>query len=168
MKLFLFNIFIIIQIHCLALHPIHVSVTNIDFNKTDKAFDISIKLYLDDFQNTILKNKNVSLNLGKIDELKNANDYICEYIKSNFSITLNNNNRISNKNLTFNKRKIDDGSLWLYFTFKLSKKIESLEIYNNILNDYYPDMTNLIIIKYNNLENGYSLNKHTTSFKISS
>ncbi len=150
-----------------SFHPIHVTVTNINFNSNNKAFDVSIKLFLDDFQNVILKNNSVELNLGKTNELSNADNYILNYIRNNVKFTIN-NNKLSQKKLKFVRKEIIDGAIWLYFTYQLSGKIETIQVDNNLLNDYYPDMTNLVIMKYNNIENGYTLDKHKTSFKISS
>ena len=168
MKFIITNITLIVFfiINC-SMHPVHVTVTNIDFNSSNKTFDISMKLFLDDFQNVILKNHQVELNLGKPNELKNADNYILNYIKDNIKITIN-NNKPSQKKLKFERKEINEGALWLYFTYQLSNKIETIQVENNLLNDYYPDMTNLVIMKYNNIENGYTLDKHTTSFKIPS
>ena len=149
-----------------AMHPVHVTITNIDFNSKQKAFDISTKLFLDDFQGVVLKNSNVELNLGKSNVDLNADEYIKEYYIDNFNIKIN--NKFSSKKLKFIKKEITEGALWLYFSYQLSGKIEKLEVENKLLNDYYPDMTNLVILKYNDLESGYSLNKTKTTFKISS
>jgi len=150
-----------------AMHPIHVTVTNIEFNLKEKAFDVSIKLFSDDLEGVILKNNNVSLNLGKPDEIKDADKFIEEYVRKNFSLLVN-DDKFANKKLKIVKRETNEGSLWLYFTYSLSKKIETLQVVNSLLNDYYPDMTNLVIIKINDSETGYTLNKNTTSFKIAS
>ena len=72
-----------------AMHPVHVTVTNIDFNPKQKAFNISTKLFLDDFQGVILKNSKVELNLGKPNVLLNADEYINDYISDNIKITIN-------------------------------------------------------------------------------
>jgi hypothetical protein len=150
-----------------SMHPIHVTVTNIDFNLKDKAFDVSIKLFPDDFEGIISKKYNVFLNLGKPNETENANKIIEEYVRNNFSILVN-DDKFANKKLKLIKKEINEGSLWLFFNYSLSKKIETLQVFNSLLNDYYPDMTNLVIIKLNDSETGYSLNKNTTSFKIPS
>ena len=114
----------------------------------------------------VLKNSNVELNLGKSNVDLNADEYIKEYYIDNFNIKIN--NKFSSKKLKFIKKEITEGALWLYFSYQLSGKIEKLEVENKLLNDYYPDMTNLVILKYNDLESGYSLNKTKTTFKISS
>ena len=150
-----------------AMHPIHVTVTNIDFNSKQKAFNISTKLFLDDFQGVIFKNSNVELNLGKPNAILNADEYIKDYINDNIMITVN-NNKLSAKKLKFIKKEITEGAIWLYYSYQLSGKIESIQVDNNLLNDYYSDMTNLVILKYNELESGYSLNKNNTTIKISS
>ncbi|PIP54584.1 MAG: hypothetical protein COX07_04560 [Bacteroidetes bacterium CG23_combo_of_CG06-09_8_20_14_all_32_9] len=168
MRLIILNIIVIAFILMSnAMHPVHVSVTNIDFNPKQKAFNISIKLFLDDFQGVILKNNNVDLNLEKPNVLPDADDYIKNYIQNNVKITIN-NSKFSQKKMKFIRKEISEGALWLYFTYQLPGKIETIQVENNLLNDYYPDMTNLVIMKYKELENGYTLNKHNTFFKIPS
>lgn len=159
--------FLVIVFSGNTMHPIHVTITNIDFNAKEKAFDVSIKLFPDDFEGIILKKYNVVLNLGKPNEKKDADKFIEEYVRNNFSILLN-DDKFANRKLKMIKREMNGGSLWLYFTYSLSKKIETIQVVNSLLNDYYSDMTNLVILKLNENETGYSLNKNTTSFKIPS
>lgn len=149
------------------MHPIHVTITNIDFNQKEKAFDISLKIFADDLESIIQKNNQVQLNLGKSNEMTNSDDYISEYVRNNFSISIN-NDKFAGKKLKFLKRDLREGAMWLYFRYTLSKKINLLTINNNLLNDLYSDMTNLVIIKINQEEKGFTLNKNTTSFQINS
>jgi hypothetical protein len=164
-SLILFLFVVICSAYC--PHPVHVTVTNIDFSKENKAFEISIKVFSDDFESIILKMKNVELNLGKANEFGESDKYICEYVRNNFSISIN-NDKFADKKLKFLKREVREGALWIYFRYPLSKKIDVLKVNNTLLNDLYPDMTNLVIIKLNETENGYTLNKNTTSFQINS
>ncbi|NPA67446.1 MAG: hypothetical protein GXO50_02435, partial [Chlorobi bacterium] len=69
-----------------TLHPVHFSVTNMEYNEQNKEFDISIKLFADDFEKIVNRNYNVVLNLGKENCLKNAGEYIDKYVKKHFII----------------------------------------------------------------------------------
>ncbi len=150
-----------------SVHPVHVTVTNIDFNLDEKAFDVSIKVFSDDIESIVSKKYNVVLNLGKPDEITGSDNYISEYVRNNFSISIN-NDKFANKKLKFLKKEMREGALWLYFRYPLSKRINLLKVNNTLLNDLYPDMTNLVIVRFNETENGYTLNKNTTSFQINS
>lgn len=149
------------------MHPVHVTVTNIDFNAKQRSFDISIKIFTDDVEGAIQKNHNVSLFLGKTNENKEADKFLEEYIRNNFNISINSDN-FAERKMKMVRKEMSEGALWIYFSYSITKKIETLQVQNSLLNDYYPDMTNLVIIKVNETETGYSLNKSTTSFKINS
>lgn len=149
------------------MHPVHVTVTNIDYNLEEKAFDVSLKIYTDDLESVIRKTNQIALNLGKTDEIYNSNEKISEYIRNNFTISIN-NDKFAGKKLKFLKKENRDGAMWLYFRYPLTKKIKLLKVNNDLLNELYPDMTNLVIIRINREEKGYTLNKNTTSFQIKS
>lgn len=150
-----------------SMHPVHVTVTNIDFNKEAKAFDVSMKIFSDDMESIISEKNNLALNLGKPDEITDSDKYINEYVVNNFSISIN-NDKFADKKLIFLRKEIREGALWLYYRYPLSKRINVLKVMNTMLNDLYPDMTNLVIIKLSETENGYTLNRNTTSFQINS
>lgn len=148
-------------------HPVHVTVANIDFNKEIRAFDISLKIFTDDFEGILNKTYNVQLNLGSKNEYSGSGKYITDYIRNNFGLIVNEDKNHS-KRLRFVRKEYNEGAVWLYFTYKLTQKINYLTIVNNLLNDYYPDMTNLVIIKVDKEERGYSMNKNNTTIKITS
>lgn len=150
-----------------SMHPVHVTVTNMDFNAKQRSFDISIKIFADDVEGAIQKKQNVSLFLGKSNENKEADKYLEEYIRNNFNLSIN-SDKFAERKLKMVRKEMSEGAAWLYFTYSISGKIKTLQVQNSLLNDYYPDMTNLVIIKVNETETGYSLNKGNTSFKISS
>ena len=52
-RLLIFIIIIFLHPGVNSLHPIHVSVTNIEYVDKNKIFDISFKIYTDDFENII-------------------------------------------------------------------------------------------------------------------
>jgi len=164
----LINIILFFNINVFAYHPVHISVSNIDFNASQKSFDISIKVFADDFEKAVSNSQIIKSSLGESNQVEYYNEKIKSYINKNFKFILNNKDSYSNKNLILTNHKIEDGAIWLYFTFKVNEKIKSIKIINNLLNDLYPDMTNLVIVKYKDLENGYTLNKNNNVIKIQS
>jgi len=73
----------------LAFHPVHVSVTSIEYNKEEEIFLVSFKVFTDDFETNIERKYGVNLNLGKENELKNASEYFSRYFRESFSFIVN-------------------------------------------------------------------------------
>ncbi|GEM_PF-539321 len=150
-----------------SMHPVHISVTSININCKKEIIEISFKVFSDDFQDVI--NNNFDSNLNIKDSLsinKNINN-ITSYFNSNFKLKLNNNRT---KDLTYIKFRSNYEATWFYYkisTTELNNKLSKLQITNLILTDLYPDQNNLVIIKNNNTENGFQLNKIDCNIDLS-
>ncbi|MFC2121950.1 DUF6702 family protein, partial [Bacteroidota bacterium] len=46
------------------MHPLHVSLTNIEYQKEDKTFKIAFKIFTDDFEEILNRKYSVVMNLG--------------------------------------------------------------------------------------------------------
>lgn len=151
-------------------HPMHVSVTNIDYNQNKKYFDISLKLFLDDFI-TVLKmknNRNIDLNKSHSSSEENDNiKAINNYLSTHFSLEIN-NRKIKFINFEFVQKKINNESVWLYYKLPFEKKISNIKIYNSLLIDLFPDQTNLVIVTINGEQKGFNLNnkENTASLQL--
>ncbi len=121
-------------------HPLHFSITNIDFSE-NKA-EISIKLFADDMTNHLKLNSNNSQN--KIDT----------YIKANFKISLNNKQH----KLTLKEIKSNTENIWVNYTIKIEEQPTSISIVSKLLADCFHDQNNLIIISNKGNEKGIQLN----------
>lgn len=149
---------------CLIPHPLHLTVTNIEFDKENNVFKISLKIFMDDFEKIIEKKYGVALNLGKENELPDAENYFNKYIFENFNIIINKKNK-KNK-LNFKGKKTDTQAVWLYYEYTAIKKIRSFEVYNSILCDLYKDQINLVIFCYKDIQKGIRLKYDKRSAKI--
>jgi len=147
-------------------HPVHVSVSNVDYSEKNKSFEISIKIFVNDLEQIINSKYNVKVNLGKADENRNSADLINQYITENYSIIINNKTKLKNK-LIFKEKKIIEDSIWLYYEYKgVKKNVKTLTIKNSILTDLYKDQNNLLIINYFDFQKGYNLKYKDDSVKI--
>ncbi len=139
-------------------HPIHVSVTNIEYIDKDKEFNISIRIFVDDFEKIINQKYNANLKFKNTDI--NNNKYINKYISEHFSI----NN--SKKKLLFIKKEIKVDAIWLYYKYKRKMKIKSIEIKNTLMTDLFHDQTNLLIFSYKNFNTAIKFNNEYYYKKI--
>ncbi len=152
------------------LHPVHISIINVDYNESEKMFYMSVKLFANDFEKIINKQNNVQLNLGEINELANCNDFIDNYIKHHLILKINNKNLIKNIKLNRKEVKNDENSVWLYYRMKFSQKRslknKKVEVVNILMNDLYNDQKNLFIFTYFNTKEGFNFGKNKTNFEF--
>lgn len=129
-------------------HPVHLSVTNLEYFEKQNYFQMSIRLFVDDFETIVNYKNNIELNLGKDNELKDAQFYISQYITQNIIIEANNKKIPENKFILTNY-EIKDISVWLTFKIKFREKFSTLKLTNKLMFDLYPDQKNMLIYTQN-------------------
>jgi len=140
----------------LVFHPVHVSVTSMEYSKGEKIFLVSFKVFTDDFETIIKRKYGVDINLGKDTELKNTNEYFNRYFKESFSFIINGEEV---KEPVFLEKKMNDIAVWLCYKYPVSGNVEEVEIENIIMLDMFRDQRNMLIFKYNDFEKGFIFNK---------
>ena len=123
-----------------------------EYNKGEKIFLVSFKVFTDDFETIIERKYGVDLNLGKDNELKNTNEYFNRYFRESFSFIINGEELAEPVYL---EKKMNDIAVWLYYMYPTSGNIEKVEIKNIIMLDMFRDQSNLLIFKYNDFEKGF-------------
>ena len=146
-------------------HPVHVSVSTIDLDVQTGEIAISIKLFSDDFETIVNHNYNAQLALSEqVDPGENIK-YIKKYIDSAFKLAINGEDI---DELSFLQHQMNEEAIWLFYEYVCETKIRSVRIINSLMNDLYPDQTNLVIVSFQDQQNGYRLNNKNTeiSFRI--
>ncbi len=147
------------------LHPIHVSVSNVDLDPVGGKVELSVKIFADDFQDLILHKYGVQLNIveqeGPGDKISAVNEYIEEALQLVF-------NGKETADLQFVEAALNEEAIWLFYSYEHPGKIRKVDIVNRIMLEKFSDQTNLMIITFNEKQNGYRLDNKTTelSFNI--
>ncbi len=147
------------------LHPVYVSVTNINVDVNNKKIDYSIKLFQDDLSALIYHYYAINLTFDEEKDLTEKQyQVINEYITTTFNIKVN-NKPISK--LKFQKKELNEGGIWLFYsgTWK-DKEIKDITIKNQLMIDFFFDQNNMVILGVNGKENGYMFNSSTTDKTI--
>ncbi len=143
-------------------HPVHVSVTNIEYMESEKRFEVSFKLFYDDFETIILNKYNVQLFLGTEKRLENEDVYFLKYIKERFKLVADG----EELEPSFKSRRMNDDSIWLYFYFERITPAIKIEVKNSLMMDLFMDQKNLVIFKSKGLEKGYILKSKNDKIDI--
>jgi len=159
MKLFK-NFFLIALLFFLKInafsHPVHYSITNIDYNTTKKSIFGSIKVFKDDIIIALIHNFEKFILEDTTNLLQNQ--FLHKYLINNFQLY----DDINYYELTIEKLFFDNSFLVIEFSIKLNNKPQKLCIYNNILFDIYLDQSNMLIFSIDNKdEKGYMIYSYT-------
>ncbi|HNV96563.1 MAG TPA: hypothetical protein PKG63_08820 [Bacteroidales bacterium] len=163
-RVFIYLIFCTLTLHALA-HPVHITITNIEPNASKACFEVAIKVFTDDLEHGIVQQLNKNIGLIAKSPSSDINELFLLYINNHFKILIN-GKAITSSKIKFIKYSIVDDATWLYFEYKISSKINQLSVYNDLLNHLYPDMTNLVIIKWNQQEQGLTFTKNKTELSV--
>ncbi len=137
-------------------HKFYVSVTQIDYNKSQARVEITSRIFIDDLENTLAKRYNKKLNLATKIEAKEANLYLEEYLLSKMNLKING----KVEPLVFLGLEYEDDVVICYFKATFSKKITTFEYYNTVLTELYSEQQNIVHIAVSDEKQSFLLTKN--------
>ena len=150
--------FLLLFILPLFLHPIHITMTNIDINEDANRIIIVTKVFSNDFQKIINSNYKINLDIKDSVSIYRYQKQISNYFAKNLKLIINDKSLINNR-LRFTKTSSNYEATWFYFTINKKIKPKKITIIDNLLNDLFNDQKNLVFIKCNDLEKSFKLSK---------
>ena len=125
-----------------SLHAFHTSITQIDYNPKAKSYEVSIRIFTDDFElaiNTENKTKGTKIH----DDDKN-DGLVSAYVLKHFSIISPQNKKA---NLKYIGKENEDLATWLYFELPEGSLAKGSRIQQNVLMELFDDQVNIVNIK---------------------
>jgi hypothetical protein len=124
-----------------ALHPIHVSVTEIEFDEKDKALEVMMRVFMDDLELTLRKElRDPELDIMKPKNGKTTDQMASDYLKKHFKITLDNKLQVVN----FLGHEEESDAFIFYIEVKKVKKFKTIQVQNSIIQETHDDQSNLV------------------------
>jgi hypothetical protein len=137
------------------MHPVHVSLLNVDLDQKTGKIEIVFKFYSDDFERIIFNKYAIDLDItDKVDPGEKI-DVVHKYIGESCQISIN-GTKIEHWEYTGNQ--INEGAIWLYYSYLWPGKFQKISITNGVMMDLFEDQTNLVIVNWFDQQNGYRLN----------
>ncbi|MCB0481956.1 MAG: hypothetical protein KDC83_11030 [Flavobacteriales bacterium] len=115
-------------------HPLHISVTQIDFRPSEKSLQFTVKIFADDMEDALKKKFNYNKLPTNIDEL------LAQYINDKLQVKVN--NKVAQP--VWVGKELDEEAYFIYLELPKTSKVNTLEISNAILFDLYEDQTNIV------------------------
>ena len=157
LKIFFFSVW-------LVFHPVHVTLTSIDYIPEMDSFKVFVRMYFDDFlldcklNGRDVQNKDFSINNSS------SKDVMEKYLGEKIMIKVN-EKQLSGKLLDM---KLADNEISMNLAYSAGKKPKTITVKNLIMTSLYSDQSNMIIVRINEFEEGIKLTTDLTeqTFKI--
>ncbi len=128
------------------LHPIHVSVTDVEWDTDRKALEFTSRIFLDDIEKHIrVQLDEPYLDLSNPSIEQSTDDLVKKYLLNNITLLIND----KAEDIDYLGHEIEGEAVILYFQVLRVKKLKSLSLKSTILTDLYQDQVNMLHIKWN-------------------
>ncbi len=124
-------------------HPFYVSVTEINKNEQKGTLEISIKIFIDDFEHGLKKYGHTKMFIGDDKESPKVDTLIQQYLLKNFSLEVNGKER----EYAYLGKQVEDEELFLFIEMRDVETLNTLTIFNYLLCDVYETQSNIIHFK---------------------
>lgn len=136
------------------LHPVHVSVTEVTYSEKDKALQITSRIFIDDLELSIQK----QLGLESLDILKPKNgmttdQLVSDYLRKHFIIKIDG----KTTHIKYLAHETEDAAMICYLEIENVKKLKTLELTNDVIQETHADQSNLVHITYRGPVKSYRL-----------
>lgn len=125
----------------IALHPIHVSVTEIEFDEKSKALEIMMRVFTDDLELS-LRNRFDQPDLDIFDprNARKVDEFMGQYLSERFAISLDGKSMKANY---LGHEQETDVHIF-YIEVENVRKWQTIEVKNSIITEVYDDQSNLV------------------------
>ena len=124
----------------LAPHPFYISVTEVNHNEKDKAFEISCKMFADDFEQVLEKNNKTRLDISTAKDKVLFDRFIPAYMNNHLSLTVDG----KPARLNYVGYEKDKESVYCYFQVNDIAAPRKISINNSILYDFNETEINIM------------------------
>src|SRR6478736_1106869 len=109
------------------IHPFFVSMTDINYNDNTRSLEISVRIFTDDFENTLRKYHQDKIDILHPANQEQMNAYVKDYIQQHLQMKVDD----KTVQLSFVGYEQQSESIWTYFEVNKVDKVIKVEIVNN-------------------------------------
>lgn len=142
-----------------TLHPLYVSVTDINHNVTEKTVEVSCKIFTDDFEKGIFEVLKKKVDLIKPANQEEANKLVNEYIVKHLNISADG----KPLKLEFIGFELERDVIWSYFQVSgMPNPPKKISVKNNILYETYEAQINMMHVTVGGKRKSYKVSNPKT------
>jgi hypothetical protein len=144
-------------------HPLHVSVTEIEFDEKEKALEIMMRVFIDDLELTLRNNlKQPELDILDPKNPMTIDQMVGGYLKSRFKISLDNKAQLVN----YLGHEREGDAFIFYIEVSKVKRWKTIHILNSIITETHDDQSNLVHVTVRDKVRSLRLTRDTPADKL--
>jgi hypothetical protein len=145
------------------LHPLHISVTEIEYDEKDKALEIMMRVFIDDLELALRNN----LKQPELDILDAKNGMTIDqmagtYLKDRFKISLDN----KAQEVKYLGHEREGDAFIFYVEVSKVKRWKTIQILNSIITETHDDQSNLVHVTVKDKVRSLRLTRDTPVDKL--
>jgi len=126
------------------VHPMHVSVTEIEMDEKDTRLEIMMRVFIDDLELTLKENlKDPSLDILNPSKLT-VDQMMTPYLGAHFRIMLDDKVQA----IKYLGHEKDNEAFVFYLEVNKVKKWKTIQVQNDIITELYSDQSNLVHVTW--------------------
>ncbi len=123
-------------------HDFHASVTQMQYDPKGRTFEISVRLFTDDFEKALAEASKSKVNLSA----PGKNDLLIEkYIQSHFGYT---NPQKQAKPIKYIGYEVETDAHWIYLEMPYTEPFRGGSLKQNVLMEMFDDQVNMVNVQY--------------------
>ncbi len=140
-----FSLFFLVPLTAAAmLHPMHVSVTEIEMDEKEKRLEIMMRVFIDDLETT-LRQYTKQPELDIINPKGQTLDQMMEpYLRSHFRILLDSKPQV----MKYLGHEKENEAFIFYIEVDKVRKWKTIQVRNDIITEIYDDQSNLVHVTW--------------------
>jgi hypothetical protein len=159
MRKILFLALLSASINLWAHHPIHLSIVNMELDKSKETLNYSVRLFQEDLLQLLGMLIHEELHKGRTEQEAYADTtLISKYFQENLKVFANDKELES----LLLKQISEESEAWLYFSSPLPEIPDKLEIENKIYIEIFSDQINMLIFAFGSKEKAFTFNSSLT------
>jgi hypothetical protein len=136
-----------------SFHPIHVSTTNIELNKTDSKLEVICTIFTDDFEAALAKQYPGKIDLSKPEMHAAMDALVKKYVNSNLQIKTSD----APANLNYLGFEINREAVDVYLESDKVQPFKKIDVVVSLLHNLFDDQINIVHITVNGLRKSEKL-----------
>jgi hypothetical protein len=126
-------------------HPLHISVSEINYSPKDKAIQITTRIFLDDLELSIRnQRKEPEMDLLAPKNGLTTDQLVSEYLTDHFKIKLDG----KPQKMKLLGHEVEDVAIVCYIEIENVKKVKVIEVFNDIITETFDNQSNLIHVTF--------------------
>ncbi len=159
-----FRVYLTLILAVNFFHPVHLTVTNLEYFESQGYFEAKIRFFVDDFQKILAIKYGVKPDFSV--QSKQNKELIHRYLSENFLLWVN-GNQVPTTKYRVKSYNLQDITLWVTVRIPYHGKIKQLKIQNKLMTDLYSDQSNMLIFAMKNIQKAFTFTKKHNTESIS-